>query len=155
MRRSSGIPPQSCDSVMSGVVQATSPGEDLWAILSSVYGRLKGASKVLAADANTSPRTAENWLHRKSLPQYETLIELMAASPAVNDAVQQAVARRIATTKTRRAAWRTTYDAALHAVGAAEAGAGGGLDRRAVGGGRRGADTAGVDAISVDRRATR
>lgn len=130
-------------------------GEALWDLLGQTYGRLRGGAKVLAEDTGASHAAAENWLRRRNLPQGESLVALMAASPAVNDLVQQAVARRIATTKTRRAAWRVSYDAALGAVGPAEGIAAGGPDGWSLDGSGARADVAGVAVLGVDRRAAR
>lgn len=140
---------------MSGTAPSRSFSDALWDLLEQGYGRLRGGVKVLAEDAEGSPGAAQNWLRRRNLPQGERLIALMAANPAVNDLVQQAVAKRIATTKTRRAAWRTTYDAALGAVPAAEAGGAGGLERGLA---HRAGDVADTDrgrALGVDRRVAR
>lgn len=131
---------------------ASRPGEDLWEVLARTYGRLRGAAKVLAEDGDASEAAAGNWLRKRNLPQYESLIALMAANPDVNDAVRRAVARRAAATDARRAAWRSSYDAALAPLPAAEGSGGGGLDRGPV-------DLAGGPAdqdlrpgVTVDRR---
>ena len=94
--------------------------EELWAALMNTYGRLRDAVRLLAADANTDPATAENWLQGKSLPQGETLIALMIASPKMNEAVFAAVSRRIEQTQARRAVWKVTYDESLRKLAAGD-----------------------------------
>ena len=47
-------------------------------VLAREYGPLRNAAKLLARDADVSPRTAENWLQGKCAPRMDECIRLMA-----------------------------------------------------------------------------
>lgn len=83
---------QSGAKIMSAV--AATYGDMILTILQRHYAPLRHAAKLLARDANASHRTTAKWLSGDTSPSGESLIEMMAASPAVADEVNRLVAER-------------------------------------------------------------
>lgn len=65
------------------VAVATLPRETLATALQSWVGDLKSGIKRIAAIADCSPRTAENWVAARNMPSGEGLIALMRESDEV------------------------------------------------------------------------
>ena len=68
--------------------------ETVHAALSTLYGPLRNAAKILAKTADTHPNTAKNWLRGKCSPGGEQLVSLMAADPDIATVILDLVAQR-------------------------------------------------------------
>ena len=56
-------------------------------ILIDRYGRLKGGAKLLARDANSSTRAAENWLDGSCTPNAQKLVNVMRHCRELREAI--------------------------------------------------------------------
>lgn len=63
-------------------------------VIQRQYAPLRHGHKLLARDAGTSPRTAENWLRGNNAPSGENLIALMAECEELAAEVNRLVAER-------------------------------------------------------------
>lgn len=63
-------------------------------VLRRAYAPKRHAAKLLARDANASPRTAEKWLTGERAPSGENLIELMASCQELADELNRLVQAR-------------------------------------------------------------
>ncbi len=60
-------------------------------VIVAEYAPLKHAAKLLARDANATPRTAENWLAGTNAPSGENLINLMRRCAALRHEINRLV----------------------------------------------------------------
>ena len=58
------------------------------------YGPLRNAAKLLARDANVSPRTAENYLHGRHAPSGDALVTLMARNAELRAEIDRLIEQR-------------------------------------------------------------
>lgn len=58
------------------------------------YGILKHAAKIVSRQAQSTPRTAENWFALECTPRSTQLVELMASDPEFEAAVIEIVRER-------------------------------------------------------------
>ena len=65
-------------------VTSTVYQSSLQQVLVAEFGRLRNAAKVIARLADTTPRTAQNWLTGACAPQGAALLNLMAKCEAVD-----------------------------------------------------------------------
>jgi Cys-tRNA synthase (O-phospho-L-seryl-tRNA:Cys-tRNA synthase) len=73
---------------------AATYGDAVFQAIRREYAPLRNAAKLLARDAGTTPRTAENWLAGTHAPNGEKLVNLMAACPDVAEEVNRLVEER-------------------------------------------------------------
>lgn len=78
----------------SNTSEAQTYGGIVLTVLRHAYAARRHASKLLARDANASPRTAEKWLSGETAPSGENLIELMASCQELADEINRLVQAR-------------------------------------------------------------
>jgi hypothetical protein len=104
-------PPQEADLRPTGPPGAVSGRSYLGIVTTFVRQRylpLKNAARLLAEDAGTTPRCAENWLAGTHAPNGDRLVNLMAANPDLRIWIFAEVARRKAENIAEREASRGT-----------------------------------------------
>jgi hypothetical protein len=70
---------------------APSVGEIVHDVLRRNYGRLRHGSELLARDAKSTPRAAENWLSAANTPNAEKLVNIMKRCPELRAAIFELV----------------------------------------------------------------
>jgi hypothetical protein len=73
---------------------AASYGELIHDVLMREYGSHRHAAKVLARDAGTTPRTAQNWLDGTNAPNGDKLINLMGQCEALTAEIHRLIELR-------------------------------------------------------------
>lgn len=75
-------------------MSASTYNETILTAIDREYSGRRHAAKILARDAKTSFRTAQNWLQGISAPNGESLIELIASCRSVREAVSRMIAEK-------------------------------------------------------------